>query len=228
VRIEQLHRLNIRAKPLRHRAWARVLRAVGRPDEAAIWISRLARGSFDRDETRLLYRTARELPSGGDVAEVGSWMGRTSIILGLAVRDSGARDRRIFAIDPHMGSEEHEEFIARHGSTFPDFQRNVAKAGVSDLVEPLLVTSVEGARELATRGVRLRLAFIDGAHDEDSVRGDIRAFLPLLLPGGLLAFHDCEEDGGFPGVWKAFSSELGRRSTIVARAHSLLVTRPGS
>jgi predicted O-methyltransferase YrrM len=224
MRIEFLRKLNRRAKPLRHHVTARVYGLIGRRDEAAVWTSRLAKGMFNPHETRLLYRTARDLRGGGDIAEVGSWMGRTSIILGLALQDARAA-RRIYAIDPHVGSEEHQDFIRRHGSTFDDFRRNVEYAGVAELIEPLVMRSEEGAKLLLERGIRLRMAFIDGAHDENSVRQDIRSFLPLMLPGGIMAFHDCEEEGGFPGVWRAFQTELGGRAEIVDRARSLLVSR---
>jgi predicted O-methyltransferase YrrM len=224
MRIELLRDLNRRAKPLRHRVAARVLELMGQRDAAVVWRSRLARGMFNPHETRLLYRTARALEGDGDIAEIGSWMGRTSIILGMAVRDSGAR-RTIYAIDPHTGSEEHQDWIRRHGSTFYDFQRNVALAGVSGLIEPLVMRSQDGAKILRERGARLRMAFIDGAHDEESVRQDIRSFLPLVLPRGVIAFHDCEEAGGFPGVWRAFQSELAPRVDVVDHVHSLLVCR---
>ena len=224
MRIELLRDLNRRAKPLRHHLAARVYELVGRLDEAAVWTSRLAKGHFNQHESRLLYRTARDLQGAGDIAEIGSWMGRTSIILALAVRDSGAA-RRIHAIDPHSGSPEHQDFISRHGSTFPDFQRNVEQAGIGSLVDPLVMRSEDGAKLLHVRRIRLRMAFIDGAHDEASVRQDIRTFRPLMLPGGVLAFHDCEPGGGFPGVWRAFQAELESEVEIVDRAHSLLVSR---
>ena len=224
MRIEFLRDLNRKARPLRHRVAARVYGLLGRHDVAAVWTSRLAKGMFNEHETRLLYRTARELRGVGDIAEVGSWMGRTSIILGLALQEAGAA-RKIYAIDPHVGSEEHQDFIRHHGSTFGDFQRNVANAGVATLVEPLVMRSVDGAKLLLERGVRLRMAFIDGAHDEESVRQDIRSFLPLMQPAGVMAFHDCAPDSGFPGVWRAFQAELAPRVEIIDHVHSLLVAR---
>jgi predicted O-methyltransferase YrrM len=226
VRVEWVRQLNRRLRPARHRVWASVLRLVGRGDLAAVYISRLAKGLFAEDETLLLYRAAREAEGPGDVAEIGSWMGRSCIVLGLALRDAGRADRRIYAIDAHVGSEEHRDFIAQHGSTFAAFQRNVADAGLTDRVEPLVMRSVDAAKVLAERRARLRLLFIDGAHDEASVREDIRSFLPLMQPGGTIALHDCEEEGGgFPGVWRAFAAELAPHVEIVGRARSLLVTR---
>jgi hypothetical protein len=38
-------------------------------------------------------------------------------------------------------------------------------------------------------------AFIDGAHDYDSVKRDILTCLDLMAPGGILAGHDMNEEG---------------------------------
>ncbi len=225
MRIPWFRQLNRRLRPLRHRVWARGLRAIGREEDAAVWISRLAKGLFAEDESSLLYRSVRSIGAPGDIAEIGSWMGRSSIVMGLALRDAGTTTRRIYAIDPHMGSEEHRDFSAQHGSTFRAFQSNVSEAQVDDLIEPLVMKSTDGARTRAQRSVRLGMVFIDGAHDEASVREDIRSFLPLLNPRATVALHDCEENGGFPGVWRAFQSELAPRVEVLGRASSLHVTR---
>jgi predicted O-methyltransferase YrrM len=96
---------------------------------------------------------------------------------------------------------------------------------VANRIEEMVLESDEAARILTERGVRLRLLFIDGAHDEESVRQDIRNWVGLVRPGGIIAFHDCEPDGEYPGVWKAFQSELASRVEIVDRASSLMVTK---
>jgi len=216
-------------KQLRRRVRALLYAWLGRDEEAAFWYSRTIPGWFQREEIRLLYRTVRDARGPGDIAEIGSWKGRSTIVMARALREAGERSCRIWAIDPHLGSEEREGMVRSEGPTFPVFQRNLRNAGVDDLVEPLVMMSVEGARVLADKGVRLRLVFIDGAHDEESVREDIRAFLPLMRAGGLVAFHDCDPEGGmFPGVWKAFQSELADRVELVAHTKTLCVTRlPG-
>jgi predicted O-methyltransferase YrrM len=226
VRIEFLRHTNRRLKPHRHKLWAGVLTGLGHHADAAVWLSRLAKGMFNPRESRLLYRTARSAPGPGDIAEIGSWMGRTSILLGLAVRDAGWQDCRVWAIDHHVGSEEHQEYITREGSTLEHFRRNIAGARLGSVVQELVMTSVNAAKVLAQRGVTLRMVFIDGAHDEQSVRQDIRSMLPLMRPGGIMAFHDCVPGGGgFPGVWRAFEAELGSKAEIVERADSLVVSR---
>jgi predicted O-methyltransferase YrrM len=226
MRIEALRRLNRRLKPHRRRVLASALTLLGRRDDAVVALSRIVPGMFSEDETRLLYRTVREAPGPGDIAEIGSWMGRTSVIMGMALRDAATPDCVIWAIDHHVGSEEHASYIEKNGSTLDRFRRNIANAGLEDRIQELVMKSGEASQVLAERGVRLRMTFIDGAHDEDSVREDIGYMLPLMTPGGIVAFHDCSEgEDGFPGVWRAIQSELGSRVDIVDRADTLLVTR---
>jgi predicted O-methyltransferase YrrM len=221
VKIPVLSRLQDALKPVRRRLRSRWLTLTGHREDAVEWLVRTVPGMFARDEIRLLYRTVRDARGPGDIAEIGSWKGRTSVTMGLALKDAGVRDCRIYAIDHHEGSAEHAERIAREGSTLGAFRKNVRDAGVADLVEEMVMLSPAAGKILRERGVRLRMAFIDGAHDEESVRTDIRLMLPLMQPGGILAFHDY----GWPGVAKAFHGELDGKVDIVARASSLVVAR---
>jgi len=197
---------------------ARWLTWRGRREDAVVRLARLAEGLFRTDEIRLLYRTVLSAAGPGDVAEIGSWKGRSTVVMGLALKDRGVDDCRLYAIDPHEG-------ILGQGSSLEDFRHNIKSLGVGEVVEELDVRSAEAAEILAARSVRLRLLFIDGAHDEESVRQDIRAFSPLVRPGGLILLHDCVEDGEFPGVFRAYRAELAPRVTVVDCARSLLVTR---
>ncbi len=225
MRVPGLHKLNQSLKPARRRLRAALLTRRGRREDAIVQLSRIVDGMFRQDEIRLLYRSVKEAAGPGDIAEIGSWKGRSTVVMGLALGDRGEENCRIFAIDHHVGSEEHRNRIAREGSTFDDFRFNIQRMGVSEFIEPLVMKSGEGSRVLAERGIRLRFLFIDGAHDEASVREDIRNFLPLMHPEATIALHDCEEEGGFPGVWKAFEQELAPKVKILERASSLLIAR---
>ncbi len=225
MRIPVLYRLEKVVKPVQRRLRSQVLTWIGRREDAVAILARLVDGWFSQDEIRLLYRTVRGTVGPGDIAEIGSWKGRTTVVTGLALKDGNITDCKLYAIDHHQGSGEHHDLIAQEGSTLPIFRRNVRTLGVADVVQEVVMHSDGAARFLAGKGVRLRLLFIDGAHDEESVRGDIRGFLPLVNPRGIIALHDCEPDGGFPGVWRAFQSELEPKVDVLARARSLLVTR---
>jgi predicted O-methyltransferase YrrM len=223
MKVVVLSRLGDALKPARRRLRAWWLTLAGHREDAVEWLVRIVPGMFARDEIRVLYRTARDALGPGDIAEIGSWKGRTTVTMGLALRDAGVKDCRIYAIDHHLGSAEHAERIACEGSTLAAFRKNVRDAGVEDLVEEMVMLSPAAGKILRERGVRLRMAFIDGAHDEESVRTDIRLMLPLMRAGGILAFHDYEP--GWPGVVKAFHGELDGKVDVVDRASSLLVAR---
>lgn len=214
-----------RVKPWRRRLVAAWLKRLGRREDAAVLLSRSVPGMFRQDEIRLLYRTARDAPGPGDYAEIGSWKGRTSIVQALALRDGRISGAKLYAIDTHDGGLDLIERVAHEGgSTLPQFRANVRSVGLSELIDEMVMPSERAAEVLGERGVRLRMLFIDGAHDEASVRRDIRAFLPLMNPRGIIALHDFDHDR-WPGVTKAYHAELADKVDVVERASHLLITR---
>jgi len=219
-----------RLRARRRRARAFWLQLRGRREDVVVELARSIPGMFRRDEIPLLYRTARDAPGPGDYAEIGSWKGRTTLIQALGMRDGHASGAKLYAIDHHAQGDDPEGLylqarLAREGgSSLDELRANLKRFGVEDIVEPVVMRSQHAASLLADRGVRLRMLFIDGAHDEESVRGDIRGFVPLVNPGGIVAFHDCVGQG-WVGVWKAYESELADRVEEIGRAGSLLVVR---
>jgi predicted O-methyltransferase YrrM len=67
------------------------------------------------------------------------------------------------------------------------------------------------------------LAFIDGAHDVDSVRADIQKALAVLAHDGLIAFHDYSQ--GDPGVMLAVNEFTDAGAEIISQHDSLAVVR---
>ncbi|MBI3825278.1 MAG: class I SAM-dependent methyltransferase [Candidatus Rokubacteria bacterium] len=135
-------------------------------------------------EGRHLLALARRCTGRGVIVEIGSWKGRSTIWLALGSR-AGAGGR-VYAIDPHTGSWEHQA-PGTVVATFEDFRRNIARAGVGDLVVPLVMPSVEAAGGFAEP---VELIFIDGAHGYEDVKQDFLAWFPKVVEGGIMAFHD--------------------------------------
>lgn len=69
------------------------------------------------------------------------------------------------------------------------------------------------------------LVFIDGAHDFDSVRADIRRALSVISPDGLVVFHDYRI-GIDPGVDAAVDQFLESGAVLVSTTKSLAVVKP--
>ena len=134
-------------------------------------------------EARLLFELARTADPAGVIVEIGSWKGKSTICLAKG-SEAGPR-LKVYAIDPHIGSEEHH--ATGQVWTFEEFQKNIRNAGVQDSVVPLVKMSVEAAQDFS---LPVSIVFIDGAHDYDSVKADFEAWFPKVIEGGVVAFHD--------------------------------------
>jgi len=87
-------------------------------------------GFLSQSEGRFLYNTARGLPSGAKIVEIGSYKGKSTSLLGLALQDAGNTTARIYAIDPFVGSSEHDE-----NSTYDEFLNNIRSVNVEAMIE---------------------------------------------------------------------------------------------
>lgn len=146
------------------------------------------------DEAWALHETVHTLPPGAaTVVEIGSWKGRSTIALALAIQARGSG--RIFAIDPHTGEKD------RTGigpvQTLDDFNANVARAGVESEVEMLVMTSHDARARFADHSVDL--LFVDGSHQYLDVRRDIEEWASALKDEAAIAFNDPSA----PGVYRA-------------------------
>jgi MMP 1-O-methyltransferase len=152
-------------------------------------------GWLSDEEGEALYELARQCTGRGVIVEIGSWKGKSTICLGLGSR-AGA-GVKIFAVDPHADY--------RHG----EFKENVELAGIVDLVTP-----VKGLSQEVVDGFDepIELLFVDGSHEEDDVRHDFDTWVPKVVEGGTVAFHDTTWHAGVRKVVaeKIFSSRQFR------------------
>jgi len=153
-------------------------------------------GWLSNKEASLLYRLARRSKGKGEIVEIGSWKGKSTICLSCGSRDGAGT--KVTAIDPHTGSSEHGDVY-----TFDEFKENIKKAGVEDMVNPIVKTS-EDASVGCDKPVEL--LWIDGAHEEEFVRLDFEKWNPHLIKGGTIAFHD----SSMPGVKVVLEEKLYR------------------
>jgi MMP 1-O-methyltransferase len=161
--------------------------SVRRADDDKAAVRREVRGIdgwlSDR-EGDLLYDLAHGCTGRGVIVEIGSWKGRSTIWLARGSR--AGRRVRVCAVDPHTGSAEHQR-PGLYVSTLDEFRRNVAAAGVDDIVVPVVATSEEAARIMTGP---VELVFIDGAHEYEAAKLDVLTWLPRLVDGGIMALHD--------------------------------------
>lgn len=148
-------------------------------------------------EGAALFRRAAACRGRGVVVEIGSWHGRSTIVLAAgAAAGAGAA---VHAVDPHAGLP-----VIGAGPSLDRFQANLAAAGVTDRVVPHVCTSVEAARAF---DAPVELVYIDGAHDHASVLADFQAWVPHVVDGGVMAFHDTI---GYPGPRQVVRDHLFR------------------
>lgn len=151
-------------------------------------------GWLTRREASLLYTLARRCTGKGVILEIGSWKGKSTVCLAQGSRDGAKAE--VHAVDPFTGSSEHGKVY-----TFPEFQRNVERAGISSLVTPHQQPSKDAAQGWTKP---IELLWIDGAHEFEFVKLDYALWAPHLVPGGVIAFHDSTD----PGVWPVLDTYL--------------------
>jgi predicted O-methyltransferase YrrM len=153
------------------------------------------KGFLDPEEGRKLHEIACAASRLGPCLEIGSYCGKSALYLGAGCRTGGAV---LFSVDHHRGSEEQQPGqaycdpdLVDAGSggidTFPFFRRTLEKAGLDDIVVPIVSRSETVARGWATP---LGLVFIDGGHTFEAAVADYQAWSGHILPGGYLLIHD--------------------------------------
>lgn len=164
------------------------------------------RGFMPADEGRALYQAALHHLDGGIGVEIGTYCGKSTLLLGAAARQAGGV---LYTVDHHHGSEEHQPGWEFHDAnlvdevtglfdTLPTFRRTLDAAGLDDHV-----VAVVGKSAIAARGWRspLQFLFIDGGHSEAAANQDFDGWAKWVRIGGALVIHDVfpdPRDGGRP------------------------------
>jgi len=142
-------------------------------------------------------RAVREAHEGAVFVEIGTWYGRSAAYMAVEIANSGKRID-FYCVDTWAGSVD-SPWMAQHlagkgGSAFPAFRENMKRGGVWHLVKTVRKPSVQAAELFEDES--LDFVMVDGAHDYESVRDDVRAWLPKVKPNGLIA----GDDANWPGV----------------------------
>jgi hypothetical protein len=134
-----------------------------------------------------LWDAAAGVPPGGAIAEIGSYRGKSAIVMASAAADGVT----VTAIDPHAGNDRGPQQI--HGTIdegqadHEAFLANLAAAGVGDRVRHVRAFSHDALDEVAGQ---LDVLYIDGAHRVGPARHDIVRWGSKVAPGGTLLIHD--------------------------------------
>jgi len=158
-----------------------------------------ADGFMPQDEALALHAAAVDGARVGPLLEIGTYLGKSAILLTDAARRHG---RKLITVDHHRGSEEHQVGWEYHEprlvdpqvgqiDTLPGARRALALAGVEQDVILIVGRSPQVA---ALWGTPLGFVFIDGGHTDEAAQADYAGWAPHVAVGGLLAIHDVFAD----------------------------------
>ena len=185
--------------------------------EAALAQVRDVQGWMSPDQAERLYRAASSTRAGDQIVEIGSFQGRSTIVLTFGAPEGV----RVVAIDPHAGNDrgpqEIDGFVEQAAGDHERFNANLAAAGVSDRVRHVREFSDRAHDSVSGT---IEVLYIDGAHRYAPARADIVDWGARVAPGGTMLIHDSFSS---VGVTLAILRELlaSKRFRYVGRARSL-------
>ena len=159
-----------------------------------------AKGFMPRHEGLALYEAAHDAARLGlPLLEVGTYCGRSTILLADAARAAGVP---AVTVDHHRGSEEQQPGWEYHDptvvdpevgrmDTLPTFRRTLHAAGLEAYVVAVVGRSPQVAAFWTTP---LGLVFIDGGHTDEHALADYEGWAPHVARDGLLVIHDVFPD----------------------------------
>jgi predicted O-methyltransferase YrrM len=144
-------------------------------------------GWLSDGQVRRLFEAARTVPAGGRIVEIGSFRGRSTVVLGLAA----APGVEIVAIDPHAGNDRGPQEISGFEAEAEDdrgvFLANLERAGLAQRITSVRKFSGDAHGDVADP---IDLLWVDGAHRFGPARADLRDWGRRVRPGGALLVHD--------------------------------------
>jgi methyltransferase family protein len=144
-------------------------------------------GWLTEAQARRLFGAAGAVPEGGRIVEIGSFRGRSSIVLARGASPGV----EMVCIDPHVGSDRGPREIAARPSLGEEdlaaFHGNLERAGVAGRVRHVRDFS---SLAMAAFDGPVDLLFVDGAHRFGPARSDLVRWGARVPSGGRMLVHD--------------------------------------
>lgn len=155
--------------------------------EAALSAIGDVEGWLSEGQARRLWHAGREVTPPGQIVEIGSFRGRSTIVLSRAA----AEGVQIVAIDPHAGSDrgpqEFDPEAERGQADNEVFRANLERAGVNGQVRHVRSFSDQAHADVDGP---IDMLYVDGAHRYAPARDDIAAWGARVPLGGTMLVHD--------------------------------------
>ena len=182
----------------------------------ADWVGRLGcAANYGNVEAMRLFQLAQEQTERW-IIEVGAWQGYTSLL--MATASLHLPDTKVLSVDlwvdavgtqgppvDDSGSLRADWIASRHDLAY--FLYVAAEANLLSRILPLRMASIQAAEAWPIGAGLAGLIHFDATHTYDAVMEDVRAWLPHLAPGGVMAFHDYSVN--YPGMMRAYDELSG-------------------
>lgn len=151
-------------------------------------------------QDRWLFETAQCLTDGAQILEIGPFKGWSTAALAFGCVGT---QKHVHSIDTFEGNA--TDFVRGrdfNGDMLVEFEANIARLELSQYVTTLVGKS---SKFWNAWTVPLHLLFIDGSHQFADVKGDFLEFYKHVVPCGIVALHDMNDEYPFPGprqVWR--------------------------
>ena len=174
-------------------------------------------GWLTPEQGRRLFDAARQLGPGATIVEIGSFRGRSTIVLAWAA----PADAEVVAIDPHGGGDRGPQEIApdaaRGDADHAAFTNNLVAAGVGNRVRQVRKLSADALDDVPGE---VDLLFVDGAHRLGPARADIVRWGDRVGDGGTMLVHDAFSSVGVTLALLS-TTAISRRWRYMGRVGSL-------
>jgi anaerobic magnesium-protoporphyrin IX monomethyl ester cyclase len=130
------------------------------------------------DEKLLLKDLAEQIPKGGVVVEIGSYLGASACFFSLGCHE---KKGTVYCVD----TWQNDAMSEGRRDTFSLFLENTKQ--FKKAIVPLRGKSVEIAKNFDKK---IDLLFIDSDHSYEGVSSDVKAWMPHLKSGAMIVFHD--------------------------------------
>lgn len=149
----------------------------------------------------------KRAPEFGSLVEVGAWKGQSAILMARLIQRS-KKQLRFTVVDHWEGSGEHHTNGIACDNLRAEFEANLKRHNVWGQVDIASGPSPYAAH--CFDDASLDFVFLDASHDRASVVADIKAWLPKVKTGGILAGHDY----GYAGVAAGVADVLGDTALV--------------
>lgn len=151
-------------------------------------------GYIDREEGARLAEYASSVPADQAIIELGSASGSGALYLA-----SGAKaglGAHVYCFDPYQEANTESPEHYRDSLAFKLFEARMAYCRLEDQISVIISTARDGAGYWRETQVftPVGLLHMDALHDYENTRDDFNAWRDLLVPGGVVVFHDVFND----------------------------------